>query len=90
MSMQAKTENEVIAPNYSELRRQKGLGSHRSTTAALRPLPVPIFSTADWVDFGAGLDRHGNSRPQQDSNLGPSYPQQVAIPTELSRPPLPV
>jgi hypothetical protein len=34
----------------------------------------------------AGLDRCGKSRPHRDSIPGPSRPQPVAIPTELSGP----
>ena len=34
----------------------------------------------------AGLDGCGKSRPHRDSIPGPSSPQEVAIPTELSRP----
>ena len=34
----------------------------------------------------ATLDRSGKSRPDSDSISGPSIPQSVAIPTELSRP----
>ena len=36
----------------------------------------------------AGLDRCGKSRPNRDSIPGPSSPERVVIPTELSRPPL--
>ena len=34
----------------------------------------------------AGLGRYGNSRPNRDSNPGPSSPYRVAIQTTLSRP----
>jgi len=40
-----------------------------------------------WVGPRAGLDRCGKSRPHRHSRVtGPSSPQLVAIPTELSRP----
>ena len=35
----------------------------------------------------AGVDRCGKSRPHRDSIPGPSSPQRIAIPTELSQPP---
>ena len=41
-----------------------------------------------WVGTKAGLVGCGKSRPHRDSISGPSSPQQVAIPTELSRPTL--
>jgi len=37
-----------------------------------------------WVGPRAGLDGCGKSRPHQDATPGPSSPQPVAIPTELS------
>jgi hypothetical protein len=39
-----------------------------------------------WVGPRAGLDGCRKSRPHRDSIRGPSSPQRVAIPTELSRP----
>ena len=39
-----------------------------------------------WVGLRAGLDGCGKSRPHRDSIPGPSSPQRVAVPTELSRP----
>jgi len=38
-----------------------------------------------WVGPRAGLDSCGKSRSRRDSIPGPSSPQRVAIPTELSR-----
>ena len=39
-----------------------------------------------WVGHTAGLDSCGKPRPHRHSISGPSSPQRVAIPTELSRP----
>jgi len=39
-----------------------------------------------WVGPRAGLDGCGKTRPHWDSIPGPSSPQRVAIPTELTRP----
>ena len=43
--------------------------------------------TGCWLGPRAGLDGCGKSRLHRDSIPGPSSPQQVAIPTHLSRPP---
>jgi hypothetical protein len=47
--------------------------------------PVPIVQEG-WVGPRANLDVCEKSRPHRDSIPGPSSPQPVAIPTELSRP----
>ena len=55
--------------------------------ATLYPRERPsTHCTGGWVGPRAGLDRCGNSRPHQDSIPGPSSPQSVAIPTEISGP----
>jgi hypothetical protein len=54
-----------------------------------RPLMGFLYFThwiGAWVGPRAGLERRGKSRPHRDSIPGPSNPQPVAIPTELSRP----
>jgi hypothetical protein len=49
-----------------------------------RKRPVSLC-TGGWVGLRACLDRCGKSLPHWDSISGPTSPQLVAIPTELSR-----
>ena len=58
-----------------------------TTPRPLYPRERPgTHCTGGWVGPRAGLDGGGKSRPHRDSIPGPSSPQGVAIPTELSRP----
>jgi hypothetical protein len=43
------------------------------------------YCTGGWVDPRASLDECEKPHPHRDSITGPSIPQRVAIPTELSR-----
>ena len=62
-----------------------GVGGQRNAPAALPPGKRPgTHLTGGWIVTRACLDGCGKSRPNRDSILGPSIPQQVAIPTELS------
>jgi len=64
-------------------RRGWELASHPGLSL---PLERPgIHCTGGWMGSRAGLERCGKSRPHRDSIPGPSTPQPVAIPTELSR-----
>jgi hypothetical protein len=58
--------------------------------ATPRPLYPPerpgTHCIGGWVGPRSGLDRCGKSRLHRNSIPGPSSPQQVAIPTALSRP----
>ena len=47
---------------------------------------LPPGKTRYPLNRGLGLDRCGKTRLHRDSIHGPSSPQRVAIPTELSRP----
>jgi hypothetical protein len=63
-----------------------GVGG-QATLWPLGPRERPgTHSTVRWVGPRAGLDGCGKSRPNRDSIPGPSVPERVAIPTELSRP----
>jgi hypothetical protein len=55
----------------------------------LRPRPDTLKTgkaTGGWMVPRAGQDESGKSRPHRDSTPGPSDPQRVAIPPELSQP----
>ena len=66
-------------------RHQMGVGGQHHAPAALPPGKAGTHCTGGWVGLGAGLGKCGKSRPQRDSISGPSSPQQVVIPTTLSR-----
>ena len=58
-----------------------------ATTRPLYPRERPgTRCIGGWVGLRAGLDRCIKPRPHRDSIPGPSSPQPVAIPTELSQP----
>ena len=62
------------------------MGDQRHVLAASPPGKRPgIHSIGGWVGPRSGVDGCGKSRPHRDSISGPSGPQRVAIPTELSR-----
>jgi hypothetical protein len=64
-----------------------GWGGQHQAPAALPPGKRPgTHCIGGWVGPRAGLDGCGKSRPHRDSIPGPSTPEPVAIPTELSRP----
>jgi hypothetical protein len=64
-----------------------GVGGQHRAPAALPPGKRPgTHFIGGWVGLNAGLDGCEKSRPQRDSIPGPSRPEPVAIPTELSRP----
>ena len=68
-------------------RRQRETKRHRETKKTHGNQERPgTHCIGGWVVPRTGLDRCGKSRPHQDSIPGPSSPQRVAIPTELSRP----
>jgi hypothetical protein len=59
-----------------------------ATPRPLYPRDRPSTNcTGGWMGSTAGLDGCGKTRPQRDLFPGPSSPQRVAIPTELSCPP---
>jgi hypothetical protein len=63
----------------------EGGGWSKSPPGHLYPRERPgTHCTGGWVGPRAGLDRCGKSRPHRDWIPGPSRPQRVAIPTELS------
>jgi hypothetical protein len=65
----------------------EGVKGQRHAPAVFYPRERPgTHYTGGWVGPRAGLDRCGKSRPHQDWIPGPSSPQPVAIPSELSRP----
>jgi len=63
-----------------------GVGGQRHAPAALPPgkTRYPLYRRLGGSQGQS--DRCGKSRPHWDSIPGPSSPQRVAIPTELSRP----
>jgi hypothetical protein len=59
-----------------------------ATPRPLYPLERPgTHCIGGWVGLRAGLEGCEKSLPDQDSMAGPSSLKQVAIPTELYRPP---
>jgi hypothetical protein len=63
------------------------VGGQRHAPAALPPGKRPgTYCTYGWVSPRAGLGRCGKSCSHRESIPGPSSPQRIAIPTELSRP----
>jgi len=63
-----------------------GVGGQRHAPVVLPRERPGTHSIGSWVGPRAGLDGCGKSHPNRDSIPGPSCPQRVAIPTELSRP----
>ena len=75
-----------IALLFLQPRRSMGMGRQRHAPAALPPGKnrYPLYRRLGGPQ--GLLNGCGKPRPQRDSIPGPSTPQQVALPTELSRP----
>ena len=85
--MNVHIDSRLFLYSFFKIGARWGVGGQRHAPAAL-PLGknrYPLYRRLGGLQGPSGRVRK-ISPPQQDSNPGPSSPQQVAIPTELSRP----